>query len=97
MNAFTCMYFYDHSLNEFQRRMEEGQHKNNLKTKQEKIKIDNTKETKYALIEAICKKYEFENQEELIKKIEELSQIPVDILSTGPDRDETLILKNPFE
>jgi adenylosuccinate synthase len=32
-----------------------------------------------------------------IKKIEELSQLPVDILSTGPDRDETLILKNPFE
>ena len=32
-----------------------------------------------------------------IRKIEELSQIPVDILSTGPDRDETLILKNPFE
>ena len=32
-----------------------------------------------------------------IKKIEELSQIPVDILSTGPDRDETLILKNPFD
>ena len=33
----------------------------------------------------------------IFRKIEELSQIPVDILSTGPDRDETLILKNPFE
>ena len=32
-----------------------------------------------------------------IRKIEELSQIPVDILSTGPDRDETLILRNPFD
>ena len=32
-----------------------------------------------------------------IKKIEELSQLPVDILSTGPDRDETLILQNPFD
>ena len=32
-----------------------------------------------------------------IRKIEELSQLPVDILSTGPDRDETLILKNPFD
>ena len=32
-----------------------------------------------------------------IKKIEELSQIPVDILSTGPDRDETLIINNPFD
>jgi len=32
-----------------------------------------------------------------IRKIEELSQLPVDILSTGPDRDETLILQNPFD
>jgi adenylosuccinate synthase len=32
-----------------------------------------------------------------IRKIEELSQVPVDILSTGPDRDETLILNNPFD
>jgi adenylosuccinate synthase len=31
-----------------------------------------------------------------IRKIEELSNLPVDILSTGPDRDETLILNNPF-
>ena len=32
-----------------------------------------------------------------IRKIEELSDLPVDILSTGPDRDETLILKHPFD
>ena len=32
-----------------------------------------------------------------IRKIEELSHLPVDILSTGPDRDETLILHNPFD
>jgi len=32
-----------------------------------------------------------------IRKIEELSQLPVDILSTGPDRDETLIIQNPFD
>ena len=32
-----------------------------------------------------------------IRKIEELAQVPVDILSTGPDRDETLILNNPFD
>jgi len=32
-----------------------------------------------------------------IRKIEELSQLPVDILSPGPDRDETLILQNPFD
>ncbi len=32
-----------------------------------------------------------------IRKIEELSNLPIDILSTGPDRDETLILNNPFD
>ena len=32
-----------------------------------------------------------------IRKIEELSHLPVDILSTGPDRDETLNLQNPFD
>ncbi len=32
-----------------------------------------------------------------IRKIEELTQLPVDILSTGPDRKETLILNNPFD
>nr|MCH9749849.1 adenylosuccinate synthetase [Pseudomonadota bacterium] len=31
-----------------------------------------------------------------IRKIEELSGLPIDILSTGPDRSETLILNNPF-
>jgi len=32
MSAFACMYFQDPSLNEFQRRMQEEQHQNNLKT-----------------------------------------------------------------
>lgn len=35
--------------------------------------------------------------QDYIRKIEELSNLPVDILSTGPDRDETLILSHPFE
>ena len=35
--------------------------------------------------------------QDYIRKIEELSQLPVDILSTGPDRDETLIIQNPFD
>ncbi|SMM98387.1 Adenylosuccinate synthetase [uncultured Candidatus Thioglobus sp.] len=34
--------------------------------------------------------------QDYIRKIEELSNLPVDILSTGPDRDETLILNHPF-
>jgi len=32
MSAFACMYFQDPSLNEFQRHMQEEQHKNNLAT-----------------------------------------------------------------
>jgi adenylosuccinate synthase len=35
--------------------------------------------------------------QDYIRKIEELSNLPIDILSTGPDRDETLILKHPFD
>ncbi|RLV58605.1 adenylosuccinate synthase [Parashewanella curva] len=31
-----------------------------------------------------------------IKRIEELLETPVDIISTGPDRNETMILVNPF-
>jgi len=26
-----------------------------------------------------------------------LSQLPVDVLSTGPDREETLIINSPFD
>lgn len=35
--------------------------------------------------------------QDYICKIEELSNLPVDILSTGPDRDEALILNHPFD
>ena len=31
-----------------------------------------------------------------LKKIEELGGVPVDIISTGPDRLETIVLKHPF-
>jgi len=31
-----------------------------------------------------------------IKRIEELLEIPVDMLSTGPERDSTIILRDPF-
>ena len=37
-----------------------------------------------------------ENALAFIKKIEELVGAPVDIVSTGPDRNETIILKHPF-
>jgi adenylosuccinate synthase len=32
-----------------------------------------------------------------IKRIEELTGVPVDIISTGPDRDETIILRHPYD
>lgn len=31
-----------------------------------------------------------------IKRIEELTGVPVDIISTGPDRNETIIKVHPF-
>jgi len=31
-----------------------------------------------------------------IKRIEEITGVPVDIISTGPDRNETIVLVNPF-
>ncbi len=48
--------------------------RNNIQKEQEKSKIDNSKQTKYNLIEKICQKYDFQTQEELIKKIEELEK-----------------------
>jgi adenylosuccinate synthase len=32
-----------------------------------------------------------------IQRIESLVGVPVDILSTGPDRKETIILHHPFD
>lgn len=31
-----------------------------------------------------------------LRKVEELVEAPIDIISTGPDRDETIVLKHPF-
>ncbi|WAJ69920.1 adenylosuccinate synthase [Catenovulum adriaticum] len=31
-----------------------------------------------------------------IKRIEEILEVPIDIISTGPDRNETMIVRNPF-
>ena len=31
-----------------------------------------------------------------IKRVEEITGVPVDIISTGPDRVETMIVRNPF-
>jgi adenylosuccinate synthase len=37
-----------------------------------------------------------ENAQKYLKRIEELTRTPVDIVSVGPGRDETMVLKNPF-
>ncbi|QOL26539.1 adenylosuccinate synthase [Thalassotalea sp. LPB0316] len=38
-----------------------------------------------------------ENARAYIKRLEEVTGVPIDIISTGPDRVETMILVNPFE
>ena len=38
-----------------------------------------------------------ENAKAYLKKIEEVTETRIDIISTGPDRNETIILKHPFE
>jgi len=32
-----------------------------------------------------------------IKRIEQLTGVPVDMVSTGPDRKETIVLRHPFK
>ena len=32
-----------------------------------------------------------------LKRIAEICEVPVDMVSTGPDRDETIVLRHPFE
>lgn len=36
------------------------------------------------------------NARDYIKYIEKVAEVPVDIISTGPDREETIILRHPF-
>ncbi|MCP3869468.1 MAG: adenylosuccinate synthase [Gammaproteobacteria bacterium] len=37
------------------------------------------------------------NARSYLRKIEELCGVPVDVVSTGPDREETIILRHPFD
>jgi adenylosuccinate synthase len=37
------------------------------------------------------------NAQSYIKRLEELVNVSIDIISTGPDRDHTMVLNNPFE
>ena len=38
-----------------------------------------------------------ENAKKYLKRLEELIGVPITIISVGPDRDQTIILQNPFE
>ena len=38
-----------------------------------------------------------ENARAYLRKIEELVGVPIDIISTGPDRKETIVLRHPFD
>jgi adenylosuccinate synthase len=38
-----------------------------------------------------------ENARKYLKRIEEVTGAPIDIISTGPDREETIVLRHPFE
>ena len=37
------------------------------------------------------------NAKKYLKRMEEVCGVPVDIISTGPDREETIVLRHPFE
>ncbi|PLY12265.1 MAG: adenylosuccinate synthase [Sedimenticola sp.] len=32
-----------------------------------------------------------------LQKVEELTGVPIDVISTGPDRDETIVVRHPFD
>jgi adenylosuccinate synthase len=38
-----------------------------------------------------------ENARRYLRRIEELAGVPLDIISTGPDRDQTIVLRHPFD
>ena len=38
-----------------------------------------------------------QNARSYLRKIEELCRTPIDVISTGPDREETMILRHPFD
>ncbi|MCK5432710.1 MAG: adenylosuccinate synthetase, partial [Gammaproteobacteria bacterium] len=38
-----------------------------------------------------------ESARNYLKRLEELTETPIDMISTGPDRVETIILKHPFD
>jgi adenylosuccinate synthase len=37
------------------------------------------------------------NARAYIQRIEDLVGVPIDMVSTGPDREETIVLRHPFQ
>ena len=37
------------------------------------------------------------NAQQYLKTLEKLCEVPIHVVSTGPERDETIVLKHPFE
>ena len=37
------------------------------------------------------------NAQKYLARIEELAEVPIDIISTGPDREQTIVLRHPFD
>jgi adenylosuccinate synthase len=37
------------------------------------------------------------NAQLYLKTLEKLCEVPIHVVSTGPERDETIVLKHPFE
>jgi len=36
------------------------------------------------------------NTKSYLKRVEELVGVPIQVVSVGPDREETMVLQNPF-
>jgi adenylosuccinate synthase len=45
--------------------------------------------TEYAKLPANAKRY--------LERIGEVTGVPIDVISTSPDRDHTIMMKHPFE
>jgi adenylosuccinate synthase len=37
------------------------------------------------------------NARRYLERIQELAGVPLDMISTGPDREQTIVRRNPFE
>ena len=45
--------------------------------------------TKYAELPANARRY--------LERMQELAGVPIDIVSTGPEREQTIVLRHPFD